>query len=82
MVLGTMVIFCNRLRILLQGADQRMAHLVIGYNAPFFLTQYPVLLLLAHEDNLHRFKKIRLGNGLPPLLYSQDCRLIDHIGQI
>ena len=38
----------HRLRVLLQGADQRVAHLVVGDDAPLLLVHDPVLLLLTH----------------------------------
>ncbi len=72
----------HRLGILLQGADQRMAHLVIGDDFALFLTHDAVFLLLAHQNLLHRVEQILLVHVLSSVLYRIDRRLVDHIRKI
>ena len=71
-----------RLRILLQGAHQGVAHLMVGHNPALLLAEDPVLLLLAHQNQLDSLEEILLGHGLPALLDGGDGRLIHHIGQV
>ena len=72
----------HRLCILLQGADQRMAYLMVGNDPAFFLTEYPVLFLLTYKNHLNCFKQILLTYCIPTVFHSQNRCLVNHIRQI
>ena len=72
----------HRLRVLLQGADQGMAHLVVGHNPPLLLAHDAVLFLFTYQHHFHRLKQILLRHSLPAILDRQDRRLVDHVRQI
>ena len=72
----------HRLSILLQGAYQSVTYLMVGNNPAFFPAEYPVLFLLTYKNHLNRLEQILLAYCIPPVLYSQNCCLVNHIGQI
>ena len=72
----------HRLGILLQGGYQRVAHLMVGNDAPLLLAHDTVLLFLAHKHLFHGLEQILLADIIPALLDRVDGGLIDHIGEI
>ena len=72
----------HRLRILLQCAYKCVAHLVVRYNTALFLTENPVLLLLADQYQFHSLKQVTLGNGMTSMFDSRNGSLIHHVSQI
>ena len=71
-----------RLGILLQSADQRMSHFMIGNDAALFLAEDPVFFLFTHKNDFHSLKQILLGNHVSSGLDCQNGRLVDHVCQI
>ena len=72
----------HRLGVLLERTDQGVSHLVVGDDAPLLLAHDPILLLLAHQHNLHSLKKVLLGHCAAAVLHRVDGGLIHHVGQI
>ena len=72
----------HRLGILLQGGYQRVAHLMVGNDAPLLLAHDAVLLLLTHKHLLHGLEQILLADVISALLHRVDGGLVDHIGKI
>ena len=46
----------NRLRVLLEGAYESMANLVVRHDAALFLIHDSVFLLFTHKHDFNRFK--------------------------
>ena len=70
------------LRVLLHRADQRVADLVVGDDAPLLGAHDAVLLLLAHEDLLDGLEEVLLGDKLPVVLDRVDGGLVDHVCKV
>ena len=68
--------------VLLHGADEGVAHLVVGDDPPLLLVHDAVLLFLADQDLLDGFEEVLLGHVFAPVLDGVDRRLVDHVGQV
>ena len=74
--------FLHRLRVFLQRAHKRVAHLMVGNDAAFLLAHDAVLLFLTYKHLLHCLEQILLADIIPALLYRIDSGFIYHIGKI
>jgi len=72
----------DRLRVFLQGGNQRVADFMVGDNALFGVGQHGALLFGARDDDLEGGQQILLVDGLAAQPHGAQRRLVHEVGQI